>query len=112
MKRLKRFLKKTAAPQKGFTLLEMVIVLAIIALLMLIVIPNLNAQRETAAKRSDAALEQVVNNQAEMYANDKGQAIENVTLEDLHNNQYLNDDQFNRAQRMNKEPNHATSVKK
>ncbi|BEI53801.1 prepilin-type N-terminal cleavage/methylation domain-containing protein [Lactiplantibacillus plantarum] len=39
---MKRLMKKTAAPQRGFTLIEMVIVLAIISLLMLIVVPNLN----------------------------------------------------------------------
>ena len=32
---MKRLMKKTAAPQRGFTLIEMVIVLAIISLLIL-----------------------------------------------------------------------------
>ncbi|RRK09545.1 prepilin-type N-terminal cleavage/methylation domain-containing protein [Lactiplantibacillus garii] len=97
MNRLKRLLKKSAAPQRGFTLLEMVVVLAIIALLMLIVIPNLNDQRKTASQRSDAALKQVVHNQAEMYANDTGNPINDVTLEKLRDGAYLNSNQYSRA---------------
>ena len=64
MKKLKRIMLKTTAPRKGFTLIEMVVVLAIIALLMLIVIPNLNKQRENASKHQREALQEVVYNQA------------------------------------------------
>ena len=72
---MKRLMKKTAAPQRGFTLIEMVIVLAIISLLMLIVVPNLNQQRKQAAGRQQEALTEVVQNQAEMYANDTGKTV-------------------------------------
>lgn len=77
---MKRLMKKTTAPQRGFTLIEMVIVLAVISLLMLIMIPNLNHQREVAAGRQKDAVVEVVQNQAEMYTNETGQA---ATIQDL-----------------------------
>mgnify|MGYP003365024375 CR=1 FL=1 len=93
MKKLKRIMLKTTAPRKGFTLIEMVIVLAIIALLMLIVVPNLNAQRENASKRQSEALQEIVYNQAEMYHNEHPEVPGKVTIETLKDNQYLNEKQ-------------------
>ena len=93
---MKRLMKKTAAPQRGFTLIEMVIVLAIISLLMLIVVPNLNQQ---AAGRQQEALTEVVQNQAEMYANDTGKTVtdDDAMLEELRNKGYINDGQYKQA---------------
>ena len=97
--KIKRFIKKTAAPQRGFTLIEMVIVLAIISLLMLIVVPNLNQQRKQAAGRQQEALTEVVQNQAEMYANDTGKTVtdDDAMLEELRNKGYINDGQYKQA---------------
>lgn len=96
---MKRLMKKTAAPQRGFTLIEMVIVLAIISLLMLIVVPNLNQQRKQAAGRQQEALTEVVQNQAEMYANDTGKTVtdDDAMLEELRNKGYINDGQYKQA---------------
>jgi len=97
MKRFKRLMLKTAAPRKGFTLIEMVIVLAIIALLMLIVAPNLNAQREKAGQKQQEALQEVVYNQAEMYLNDHPEAKGKVDIKTLKEAKYLNEKQANQA---------------
>jgi len=103
---MKRLLKKTTAPRKGFTLIEMVVVLAIIALLMLIVIPNLNTQRNNASKRQAEALTEVVQNQAEMYANDTGAAITEGTemLKTLKDHDYINQGQYDQAVRQHINP--------
>lgn len=102
MKKLKRIMLKTTAPRRGFTLIEMVIVLGIIALLMLIVIPNLNKQRENASKHQQAALQEVVYNQAEMYQNDVADhPNEPATLESLKTYHYLTPAQYDQAKRDN-----------
>ncbi|MFC6294653.1 competence type IV pilus major pilin ComGC [Lactiplantibacillus daoliensis] len=97
MKKLKRFLLKTTAPRKGFTLIEMVIVLAIIALLMLIVVPNLNAQRERASAKQSEALQEIVYNQAEMYKSDHQDAKGDVSIDQLEAEKYLNKKQAAQA---------------
>lgn len=94
---LKRLLRKTTAPREGFTLIEMVVVLAIIALLMLIVVPNLNHQREVAVTHSDQALQQVIQNQAEIYANDTNSKLTDVTIAKLKEKGYLNQQQVDQA---------------
>jgi len=95
---LKKVMRKSVAPQKGFTLIEMVIVLAIIALLMLIIVPNLNTQRKSAHERQSAALVTVVQNQAEMYINDFDvKDPSKVTVELLEDKGYLTSKQAKQA---------------
>ncbi|WP_233554935.1 competence type IV pilus major pilin ComGC [Atopobacter sp. AH10] len=60
----KRFL---ALKKRGFTLLEMVIVMFVVGILMLLFIPNLSAQRARIAKKGDAALTKVFETQKEVY---------------------------------------------
>lgn len=107
MNRLKRIFIKGSQPRAGFTLIEMVVVLGIIALLMLIIIPNLNHRRELAADKSDRALVQVVHNQAAMYANDQNEDLKQVTLDDLRKAQYLNSSQYERAKANHVDPSQA-----
>lgn len=96
---MKRLMKKTTVPRRGFTLIEMVIVLAIISLLMLIVVPNLNQQRKQAAGRQQEALTEVVQNQAEMYANDTGATVTDDAkmLTELRDKGYINEGQYKQA---------------
>lgn len=56
--------------RKGFTLIEMVVVLFIISLLMLIMVPNIVAQKENADKKSDEAFKTTLITQAETYLAD------------------------------------------
>ncbi|ALO04605.1 competence type IV pilus major pilin ComGC [Lactiplantibacillus paraplantarum] len=96
---MQRLLKRTTVSRRGFTLIEMVIVLAIISLLMLIVVPNLNDQRNRATTRQKEALTEVVQNQAEMYANDTGEAVTGgpEMLDKLLDKGYINAGQHKQA---------------
>ncbi|WP_334351682.1 competence type IV pilus major pilin ComGC [Companilactobacillus sp. HBUAS56257] len=76
--------------RKGFTLIEMVIVLFIISLLLLLMIPNLAAQRQNANEKSEQALVTTVTNQAEMYAETHSDKFD---LESLQKDKYITDNQ-------------------
>lgn len=105
---MKRLMKKTTAPQRGFTLIEMVIVLAIISLLMLIVVPNLNDQRQHAADHQKEALTEVVQNQAEIYTNDTNNE---ATIDAMRKDGYLNEKQADQAKKQGIDPIRPTKPK-
>ncbi|MQS76886.1 competence type IV pilus major pilin ComGC [Companilactobacillus halodurans] len=88
--------------RKGFTLIEMVIVLFIISLLLLIMIPNLAAQKDHADKRSEEAFRTTLKTQAELYyENHKGEAdSETVTLGQLVKEKYITDSQEKHAKQL------------
>ena len=52
---------------KGFTLIEMAIVLFIISLLILIIIPNINHQRKNAVNVNSNAMRTELRTQAQLY---------------------------------------------
>ena len=52
--------------QKAFTLMEMVVVVAIIAVLVLLISPNLWAQKESATKKADEAFMTTLQTQVEL----------------------------------------------
>lgn len=81
--------------REAFTLLEMSIVLFIISLLILIILPNLTAQRKNAKKIHRDAMVSVVQTQVDEYANDGGN--ENVSLEELRDAKYLTSAQVKKA---------------
>ncbi|GAA0296228.1 competence protein ComGC [Gracilibacillus halotolerans] len=65
---------------KGFTLIEMLIVLAVITILLVIMVPNLSSQNsEIQAKGCDALLS-MVENQVLAYELDKGNKPQNLQL--------------------------------
>jgi len=75
-------MKKT---RKAFTLIEMVIVLFIISLLLLIMIPNLAAQRKNADTRSEEAFKTTIRTQKELYEDNHDGATPTLNkLEDEH----------------------------
>lgn len=51
---------------KGFTLMEMVIVIAIIAILILLVLPNLTQQKDKAGKRTSDAFRTTLQTQVDL----------------------------------------------
>ncbi len=57
-------MKKKAS---GFTLLEMLVVLFIISLLLLLFVPQLAKQKDSATEKSDKAIVKVVETQIEVY---------------------------------------------
>lgn len=52
---------------KGFTLVEMLIVLLIISVLLLLFVPNLSQQKDKIKDTGNAAIVKVVESQAELY---------------------------------------------
>lgn len=60
---------------KGFTLIEMLIVLVIISALLLLFVPNLSKQKDAVKETGGAAVVKVVEGQAELYElNNVGEA--------------------------------------
>lgn len=91
--------------RKGFTLIEMVIVLFIISLLLLLMIPNLVKQKDGAQKKSDEALRTTIVTQAQMYSENNDDDNKNndntkVDLDTLHSQHYITDKQYNQAKKI------------
>ncbi|AWV37351.1 competence protein ComGC [Leuconostoc mesenteroides] len=83
--------------KKAFTLIEAAIVLFIISLLMLLILPNLNAQRKHAVENHVTAMVSTVQTQIDLYQNDHPNQ-DNVTLAALKSENYLTEKQFQKAQ--------------
>ncbi|GBG04585.1 competence type IV pilus major pilin ComGC [Lactobacillus rodentium] len=82
---------KKSQKLKGFTLIEMVIVIAIIAILILLVVPNLTKQKDRAESRTDEAFRSTLQTQVEL-ADDK-----NISLEELNKEGFISDKQLKKA---------------
>jgi len=85
--------------KKGFTLIELLVCLFIIGLMMLLIIPNIAKQRESAQEKSNAAIVRVVKAQQQAYMIDL-KTNDIPTLEQLKEKGYINDSQvdaYNKA---------------
>ncbi|MQS88921.1 competence type IV pilus major pilin ComGC [Companilactobacillus mishanensis] len=60
------FKKINSRKKKGFTLVEMVMVLFIIAMLMLLILPNLSQQKDNATKKSNEAFRTTIQTQVDL----------------------------------------------
>lgn len=89
-KKLNNLLKKSRQA-KGFTLIEMVVVIAIIAFLILLIAPNLMTQKDKAHERTDEAFRSTLQAQVEL-ADDK-----NITLEKLESQGFISKKQAQEA---------------
>lgn len=87
MKRLKKWLRKA----RGFTLVEVMVVILIIGVLIIILVPNVGKSKEIASKKSDDALVQLVENQQLLYEIDF--SVKDPSLEELVQAGYLNEGQ-------------------
>lgn len=76
--------------QKGFTLIEMLIVLMIISVLMILIIPNLGDKSKQVDEKGCEALVSVVQAQADSYYIEHG---EYPSLNALYNDGYITKDQ-------------------
>ncbi len=91
---MKKFSKHKT--RKGFTLIEMVIVLFIISLLILIMVPNLSKQRNHAQTVHTHAMTSVVQSQIDSYFSDHSNA-KTVNFDDLQNGGYLSSKQIKQS---------------
>lgn len=65
MKKMKKAMKRKV---KGFTLVEMLVVLVIISVLLLLFVPNIGKQKDAVKETGNAAVVKIVEGQAELYA--------------------------------------------
>ena len=66
--KMKKLLNKIfKSKKKGFTLIEMVIVIAIVVMLLIIIAPNLVHQKENAQRNTDKAFVTTLQTQVELY---------------------------------------------
>lgn len=93
---MKKSIKKK---YRGFTLVEMLVVLAIISLLMLLFIPNLSNQRKKAETHRDEALVKVIDTQVELYKLDNKGVT--PTYAELVSGDYITSDQKEKAEEKN-----------
>ncbi|HEM2778583.1 prepilin-type N-terminal cleavage/methylation domain-containing protein [Streptococcus suis] len=75
---------------KGFTLVEMLVVLGIISLLLLLFVPNLSQQKDAIQKKGNAAVIKVVESQMELYELEHDKE---ATVEDLQQAGYITEKQ-------------------
>ena len=90
---------KMKTKKKGFTLIELLVCLFIIGLMMLLIIPNIAKQRESAQEKSNAAIVRVVKAEQQAYMIDL-KTNDIPTLEQLKEKGYINDSQvdaYNKA---------------
>lgn len=69
-------LKRIKYDRKGFTLLEMLVVLFIISVLLLLFIPNLSRHRQEIEKKEQEGIVRVVETQQELYQLEYGKSAE------------------------------------
>lgn len=80
---------------KGFTLIEMVIVVAIIAILLILVVPNLTNQKSNAEAKTDEAFQTTLQSQVTL-AEEDGKKI--TSWDQLLEAKYISEKQAKKAQ--------------
>ncbi|HLR64930.1 MAG TPA: competence type IV pilus major pilin ComGC [Pseudogracilibacillus sp.] len=83
---------KSLKGQKGFTLIEMLIVMLVITILLLLIIPNITKQSSSLREKGCDALIKTVQTQVEAYQLDHGEKPS--SLNTLLSEGYINDDQL------------------
>lgn len=78
---------------RGFTLIEMLIVLFIISILLLLIVPQLTSRKDSIVKQGDAAFTEVLRTQVHLYEMDTNNKLS--TWDEL--SSYLNKDQIEKA---------------
>ncbi|MFC0234220.1 competence type IV pilus major pilin ComGC [Vagococcus entomophilus] len=89
--------RKRTNKYAGFTLLEMLLVLSIIAVLLLLFVPNLSKKSELIQKEGTEALTKVIETQSELFKLEMED--HEVTWEKLFNNGYLTQKQIEDAKK-------------
>ncbi len=88
-------LRYTVKNDEGFTLIEMLIVMSIIAILLILITPKLADHQENITIKSDEAIVGFVNTQIQAYYLDTGTFPS--TIDDLVTNNYIDEDLISSA---------------
>lgn len=96
----KKLQKLFPKKQPGFTLIEMVIVVAIIATLVLLISPNLLSQKKKADDRSKNAFVSTLQTQIQLYREDHDNTVP-TSFKQMTDEQYLTADQQKKAEENN-----------
>lgn len=96
----KKLQKLFPKKQLGFTLIEMVIVVAIIATLVLLISPNLLSQKKKADDRSKNAFVSTLQTQIQLYREDHDNTVP-TSFKQMTDEQYLTADQQKKAEENN-----------
>lgn len=96
----KKLQKLFPKKQPGFTLIEMVIVVAIIATLVLLISPNLLSQKEKADDRSKDAFVSTLQTQIQLYREDHKNTVP-TSFKQMTDEHYLTTDQQTKAEKNN-----------
>ncbi|MBO0474340.1 competence protein [Enterococcus sp. DIV0840] len=87
--------KKQRINYKGFTLLEMLVVLLIISVLILLFVPNLSKHKEGVDKKGNEAIVKIVETQIDLYSMEKNQI---PTVDQLLKEEYITQEQYDKYQ--------------
>ncbi|MGX7200879.1 competence protein ComG [Enterococcus plantarum] len=87
--------QKQRIKNKGFTLLEMLVVLLIISVLILLFVPNLSKHKEGVDKKGNEAIVKIVETQIDLYTMEKNQS---PTVEQLLKEEYITQEQYDKYQ--------------
>lgn len=93
-----KMLKKSKG-KKGFTLIEMLVVLVVVALLMAIIIPNVSGQKTRIEKQAAENIAEIVNTQYDTYALVNGTPTDGISLDMLLSDGLLTEKQVIEAEK-------------
>ena len=95
---MKKIIKKLISKnhKKGFTLIEMLIVLVVVGLLMAIIIPNVSGQRKRINQQAAENIAEILTTQYNTYVIAEGQT-DSVTLAELETKGYITSKQKEQA---------------
>lgn len=107
-------LRRRRLSDKGFTLIEMVIVLFVISVIMLLVIPNLSKSKKSIDTTGNEAFVTVVQTQLDLYlmTEDSAGLTDANTFDLLGTEKYLNDSQVEQAKQNLKVTDGVVAMKK